>query len=200
MGCAIVLYQQLSDTSAKATGKGGCAMSDNARTTFDRANHLWFWEGRTHEAVRLYEKAARDAPANVAILFQLARAQWALGMAAAARATLDKARAQSAELTETGADLLARFDRQLASGSRLDLPAGLRADDLDVERLESLTLPVEDWSQLASAAQAQGAYGVALFAKNKAKGLVTIIDEEKEEWDLIKEAESTLSLLDLLPW
>lgn len=173
--------------------------SSEPTSAFDQANELWFWEGRSHEALRLYEQAARGAPEDAAVQFQWARAQAALGRGAAALATVENVLSRA---TRLGADASAQLEalrRQLASGGvQAQLPAGIQPDDLDVERLGERRLSSADWHALAHAAEQLGAYGVAMFGRQHAKGAITVIDEEKEDWELIKKAESELTLLDLL--
>jgi len=175
-----------------------CPPSNEVLQIFANANQHWFWDGRTHQAARLYEQAARLSAADPVILFQTARAEWALGRVDAARTTLDKALAQTTRLSQLGVDKLTRFKQQLAAGARTRLPGRLRPDDLDVERLERVSLSSAQWLELASAAEERGAYGVAFFARDRAKGPITVIDEEKENWTLTKKAESEISLLDSL--
>ena len=162
------------------------------------ANQQWLWDGRTHKAAALYEKAARLSAADPVILFQSARAQWALGRVDAARATLNTARSRTRHLSGLGLDRLTKFERQLANGPRAKLPRQLQSDDLDVDRLEQVSLSPSEWSALADAAEERGVYGVAFFARGRAKGPITVIDEEKEEWELVKRAESELTLLDAM--
>ncbi len=61
-----------------------------------------------------------------------------------------------------------------------------------------VSLSPSEWSALAEAAEERGVYGVAFFARGRAKGPITVIDEEKDEWELVKRAESELTLLDAM--
>jgi tetratricopeptide (TPR) repeat protein len=173
-----------------------CPPPVEALATFTRANQEWFWEGRTHQAAALYEQAAHLGSGDPVILFQSARVQWALGRVDAARSTLEKALSQSNRLSQLGVDRLAKFKGQLTRGAHARLPGRVRPDDLDVDRLGQTSLTPAEWHELATAAEERGAYGVAFFARDRAKGPITVIDEEKEQWELTKKAESELALLD----
>lgn len=171
---------------------------------FQQANELWFWDGRTHQALRLYEQAAAAAPDDVAVQYQWARAQWALGRADAALATLEQALARAGPAHPSPAQAtqatlpLRQLKQQLGEVAPGPLPTPLQPEDLDVDRLSGVQLSAADWRAVVRAALQRAAWGVAIFAHERSKGAYTDFDEEKEGWKLVRQAEGDLSLLDLM--
>src|SRR5712691_2094195 len=170
-------------------------VSVDAAALFDEANRLWFGEGATARALARYDAAARAAPDDPVIAFQLARALWALGRTDEAASALAVAETNADRLTSLGRTLLGRARAQLAAPPRDTLPVD--AASLDVDVLERLDLPAERWLDVAFAARQREMYGLAAHAFARGSSFhVTELDEE--EHAMRKEASSALNMLEVM--
>jgi len=153
--------------------------------TFERANRLWFHEGRTFEALAAYEEALRATPVDPVLAFQFARALWSMDRFDEARFLLEQARMHSSNLSATGQRLLESWRTKLQQRPPErplpELPPAL----LDRDRLEAGPLPVSDWLTVADAAAARRMYGLALYALDR-RGGVHIDAEDAMEMDHIE--------------
>ncbi|GGR84743.1 hypothetical protein Snoj_42920 [Streptomyces nojiriensis] len=137
------------------------------RETFERANTLWFVEGRSARAVDLYRSAARQAPRELVVRFQLARALWAVGRGGEAEAELDVVEAGRNRLSELGRSMLDEFVAQLRNPRA---PLAEPSEPLDADLLQEVRLPAEGWGALARAARSRRMPGVAAYASSRATG------------------------------
>ena len=88
------------------------------RPEFQRANHLWYLEGFTQEAVALYRHLLQQSPNDAVLLFQLARSLWALDEKAGAAGLYRKAQASASTLGSFGRTMLERYaDKVIRSSS-----------------------------------------------------------------------------------
>ena len=170
----------------------------NALDAFERANRLWYRDGRTALARSVYEQARRAQPNDPVVAFQLARVSWSLGEMDEVRSSLAISHEHRDELTPSARDIL---DRWRTLSLRQAPPAdssGIAIELLDRDRLESLTMPAGEWRKIARAAGARELYAVAIFAFERSKRApFDVHDEDEERWwsNLIRNRDSDAALL-----
>ncbi len=170
-------------------------MRVEAQALFDEANRLWFADGAAAEALARYEAAARAAPDDPVIQFQLARALWALERREEAAAALAAADAHADLLSPLGREVFARRrPRILASPPT---PPPVDASSLDIDSLERLDLPPERWLEIAFSARDREMYGLAAHAFARGS-IIQLTELEEEEHEMRKQAGAALDMLEAM--
>lgn len=151
---------------------------------FARANQLWADEGRTAQALELYQQAQQQNSDDPVVAFQYARALWAVGRLAEAAAMLAVADAQRSRLSPSGAMLLDLWRDRV----RRPPPPG-PVELLDRDVLERQPDPDRDWRELAELAADREMPGLARWALQRWDG-VPLDTEDMDDLARIQRAAS----------
>jgi len=147
--------------------------------TFEKANRLWFHEGRTAAALAAYEEAVRETPNDPVLAFQLARVLWSLDRFDRARSMLEQAARHRKSLSASSQgliDMWATMMQHPPERAFLELPPAL----LDRDQLEADPSPVWDWRTVADAAAARRMFGLASYALSRWDGAPIDVEEAKD--------------------
>lgn len=131
--------------------------------SFGRANRLWFDEGRTARALRLYELAGREGPDDPAVLFQHGLALWGVDRFDEATALLLRARDRQRTLARPGRLTLEAWIPQFVEAEAPRHYPEFAPEELDGDRLGSVA-PGGDWRLVADCAAERRMFGVADLA------------------------------------
>jgi hypothetical protein len=147
-------------------------------SAFDTANRLWYRDGRTIRALAAYEEAARAAPSDPVIAFQLARALSAFDRRDEARTALERAESQRDRLSPFGQRAVDRLRDHL--DRPLDPPyPDLPPSSLDRDRIES-SGPPGGWLTVARAASAREMHGLAVYALDRSNAAPIDAEDARE--------------------
>jgi hypothetical protein len=152
--------------------------------SFSQANRLWFGEGRTARALRLYELAGRERPDDPAVLFQRGLALWGVDRFDAATALLLRARDRQETLTRTGQETLEAWIPQFTETEAPRHYPEFAPEDLDADRFGAAA-PGGDWRLVADCAAERRMFGVADLALLR-WGRAPIDGEDAREIDEIR--------------
>lgn len=148
--------------------------------TFEKANRLWFHEGRSHAALAAYEEALRETPDDPVLAFQLARVLWSMDRFNEARAMLNHAAMHRENLNASGQSVLDMWTAKLRQQPPERPFPKLMPALLDRDRLEVDALPVGDWRTIADAAAARRMFGLASYALSQWDGAPLDAEDAKE--------------------
>lgn len=148
----------------------GAGETTVSHPAFERANRLWFHEGRTRRAVAAYETARKADPADPLVAFQLARVLWSIDRFDDARALLERAHAHRNRLTRVGREVVAEWREDASHPPPRRGYPGLPPELLDRDRLGSR--PRVGWLRVADAASARRMWGLAHHAFQHIRGPV----------------------------
>lgn len=166
-----------------------------AHPEFQRANHLWYLEGLTHEAVALYRHLLQQSPNDAVVLFQLARSLWALDDTAGATGLYRQAQVSPSALSSFGRTMLERYADKVIGPSSWRYPSPLPIAMLDRKQLEAQRLEKSVWWAVENVATEREMMGVALYAQERGQADLATPEEAHDRWDLIKAAERQISWL-----
>lgn len=152
--------------------------------SFSQANRLWFGEGRTARALRLYEMADRERPDDPAVLFQHGLALWGMDRFDAATALLMRARDRQETLTRTGQRTLEAWIPQFTETEAPRHYPEFAPEDLDADRFMAAA-PGGDWRLVADCAAERRMFGVADLALRRWGG-APIDGEDARDLDEIR--------------
>jgi hypothetical protein len=165
--------------------------------SFSQANRLWFGEGRTARALRLYEAADRERPDDPAVLFQRGLALWGVDRFDEATALLLRARDRQETLAQPGRRTLEAWIPQFTEVEAPRHYPEFAPEDLDADRFRSAA-PGGDWRLVADCAAERRMFGVADLALQR-WGRPPIDGEDARELDEIRiDSEAQLQAIRIL--
>lgn len=151
---------------------------------FEKANRLWFHEGRTAAALAAYEQALRETPADPVLAFQLARVLWSLDRFDRARSLLQQSANHRESLSEGGQSVLEMWIAKLEQPPPERPFAQLTPAMLDRDQLKEDAEADWDWRMIADAASARKMFGLAAYAIEQWEGVPLDAEDAKDIDDI----------------
>ncbi|QEU97903.1 tetratricopeptide repeat protein [Streptomyces kanamyceticus] len=137
---------------------------------FEEANRLWFEEGRTARALRLYESALRERPDDPAVLLQYGIALWSVDRFDEATALLERASDLREPLAEPGRLTLEAWIPQFVGAPAPRHYPEFTPEELDRDGFGAVPAGA-DWRLIADCAAERRMFGVAEHALRRWGGV-----------------------------
>ena len=150
---------------------------------FEKANRLWFHEGRTAAALAAYEEALSETPGDPVLAFQLARVLWSVDQFDRARSLLQQSANHQESLSEGGQSVLEMWIAKLEQPPERLFPQVTPAM-LDRDQLEKDADADWDWRMIADAASVRRMFGLAAYAIEQWEGIPLDAEDAKDIDDI----------------
>lgn len=169
-----------------------------SRQLFEKANQLWFIEGRTNKALEMYKKALKINPEDPVILYQTARVMWAFCQSNEAMDLIKKAEQHMNRLNKFGKEILYELKQKVLKLKPLtfDKLVQVKDSEMDMEHLKKMNISAAQWSRISIAAKERDMFGLAFCALQHSSGPFLDFDLAKDQHEALYEAELNMDLLD----
>ena len=162
---------------------------------FKEANDLWFLQGFTNQSLKAYQTAVSEDPTDPIVLYQLARALWALSRLDEAREKLAQAQHYTNRLSPLGIKLLAEEVHKLSNPPSFRFLLPVAPYELDVEQIKVKVLSSNQWLDVANGAREREMFGVAAYAFSRVSRPFRIVELDEDEREMEHEAQKALNML-----